>query len=76
MKKSLIVVCMACLIALTTYGCNESSGGGGSSSSHRVDAPAEKQIKNFNQTTRKNQRTTGGPPSGRTIPGLNGQSVD
>ena len=76
MKSFLVVVAMACLLAMGTYGCNESSSGRSARTSNRLNAPAEKQIKNFNQSTQKDRRTTGGPPAGRTISGLNGQKVD
>ena len=76
MKSWLIIVGLACLLAMGTYGCNESSGGKSARTSNRLNAPVEKQIKNFNQSTQKDRRTTGGPPAGRTISGLNGQQVD
>ena len=76
MKNWLIIVAMAGLLAMGTYGCNEPSGGGQTTTSKRSDAPKVKQIKNFNQTTKKDRRITGGPPAGRTISGLNGQKVD
>jgi arginine exporter protein ArgO len=76
MKSWLIIVGLACLLAMGIYGCNETSSERSAQTSNRLNASAEKQIKNFNQSTQKDRKTTGGPPAGRTISGLNGQKVD
>lgn len=75
MRRLFIIAGLVGLLAMGIYGCNESSSGS-SSSSKRYHAPEEKQITNFNQSTRKDRRITGGPPADRTISGLNGLRVD
>lgn len=74
--RLLIIVGLAGLLAMGTYGCKESSSGRSSTDSRKTYAPAEKQITNFNQSTRKDQGITGGPPADRTISGLDGLKVD
>ncbi len=76
MKKVLMMVTMAGLLAMGTYACNESSSGRSETTSKRLHAPKEKQIKNFNQTTKKDRRITGGPPAERTVSGLDGLKMD
>jgi len=76
MSRIFIIVGLVGLLGLGVYACNESSSGGSSSSNRRLHAPREKQITNFNQSTRKDHRITGGPPADRTISGLDGLKVD
>lgn len=76
MSRLLIIVGLAGLLAMGTYACNEPSGGRSSTSSRKAYAPQEKQITNFNQSTQKDRRITGGPPADRTISGLDGLKVD
>ena len=76
MRRLLIIVGLVGLLAMGTYACNESPRGRSSGTSSRLDAPKEKQITNFNQSTRKDRRITGGPPADRTVSGLNGLKVN
>lgn len=86
MKRFLTCIGMAGLIAIGAYACNDSSSGARSSTDSRersaaeaprkVSAPEEKQIQNFNQTTRKDIRITDGPPAEHTVSGLDGLKVD
>jgi len=76
MRRLLIIVGLAGLLAMGPYACSESPSGRSSRTSSRLDAPKEKQIKNFHQSTRKDRRITGGPPADRTVSGLNGLKVN
>ena len=76
MRRLLIIVGLVGLLALGTYACNEPSSGRSSTSSRKAHAPKEKQITNFNQSTQKDRRITGGPPADRTISGLDGLKLE
>jgi len=76
MQRILIIVGLVGLLAMGTYACNEPSSGRSSTTSKRLHAPKEKQITNFNQSTRKDRRITSGPPADRTVSGLDGLKVD
>jgi len=77
MKNLTIITLIAVVIGIGFYSCDKESpftGRGGPVK--KLRAYAEKQIKDFNQSTSKDRRITDGPPADRTISGMDGLRVD
>jgi hypothetical protein len=76
MNNILIVIGLIGLLVLGVYAYKEPSSTRRDTAERKVYAPQEKQIVNFNQSTRKDVHITGGPPADRKISGMDGLRVE